>query len=102
MYGIESVTTLLINIYCSLQVTHVAAQYGQTLFIHHVVAKWNANPDVPDYDGRSPLHWSVPFALVLLVSILIMPSGTTVNVWQHGTLASPFTFTFCMYYLFTL
>uniref|UniRef100_A0ACD5Z8H6 Uncharacterized protein n=1 Tax=Avena sativa TaxID=4498 RepID=A0ACD5Z8H6_AVESA len=40
------------------QATHVAAQYGQTTFIYHVVAKWNANPDVPDNDGRSPLHWA--------------------------------------------
>ncbi|KAL6603056.1 hypothetical protein ACP70R_043417 [Stipagrostis hirtigluma subsp. patula] len=40
------------------QVTHVAAQYGQTAFIYHIVAKWNADPDVPDNDGRSPLHWA--------------------------------------------
>uniref|UniRef100_A0A7N0T1B8 S-acyltransferase n=1 Tax=Kalanchoe fedtschenkoi TaxID=63787 RepID=A0A7N0T1B8_KALFE len=40
------------------QTTHVAAQYGQTAFLYHVVSKWNANPDVPDNDGRSPLHWA--------------------------------------------
>ncbi|GJN38936.1 hypothetical protein PR202_gb28018 [Eleusine coracana subsp. coracana] len=42
------------------QMTHVAAQYGQTAFIYHIVAKWNADPDVPDNDGRSctPLHWA--------------------------------------------
>ncbi|XP_062178658.1 protein S-acyltransferase 24-like isoform X2 [Phragmites australis] len=40
------------------QATHVAAQYGQTAFIYHIVAKWNAGPDVPDNDGRSPLHWA--------------------------------------------
>ena len=45
------------------QTTHVAAQYGQTAFIYHIVAKWNADPDVPDNDGRSPLHWFVPYAL---------------------------------------
>ncbi|WZZ90624.1 hypothetical protein YC2023_119203 [Brassica napus] len=38
--------------------THVAAQYGQTAFLCHVVSKWNADPDVPDNDGRSPLHWA--------------------------------------------
>ncbi|TXG61922.1 hypothetical protein EZV62_013285 [Acer yangbiense] len=38
--------------------THVAAQYGQTAFLYHVVSKWNADPDVPDNDGRSPLHWA--------------------------------------------
>ncbi|KAJ3679152.1 hypothetical protein LUZ60_017163 [Juncus effusus] len=40
------------------QTTHVAAQYGQTQFLYHVVAKWNADPDLPDNDGRSPLHWA--------------------------------------------
>ncbi|XP_011017904.1 PREDICTED: protein S-acyltransferase 24-like [Populus euphratica] len=40
------------------QTTHVAAQYGQTAFLYHIVSKWNADPDVPDVDGRSPLHWA--------------------------------------------
>ncbi|XVE71536.1 hypothetical protein DITRI_Ditri10aG0158600 [Diplodiscus trichospermus] len=40
------------------RITHVAAQYGQTAFLYHVVSKWNADPDVPDNDGRSPLHWA--------------------------------------------
>lgn len=40
------------------QATHVAAQYGQTSFLYHIVAKWNADPDIPDGDGRSPLHWA--------------------------------------------
>uniref|UniRef100_A0A6N2N0P4 S-acyltransferase n=1 Tax=Salix viminalis TaxID=40686 RepID=A0A6N2N0P4_SALVM len=40
------------------QTTHVAAQYGQTAFLYHIVSKWNADPDVPDFDGRSPLHWA--------------------------------------------
>jgi palmitoyltransferase len=40
------------------QTTHVAAQYGQTAFLYHIVTKWNADPDVPDNDGRSPLHWA--------------------------------------------
>ncbi|KAM3337158.1 protein S-acyltransferase 24 [Capsicum galapagoense] len=40
------------------QPTHVAAQYGQTAFLYYVVTKWNADPDVPDSDGRSPLHWA--------------------------------------------
>ncbi|KAK3439530.1 hypothetical protein EUGRSUZ_C04398 [Eucalyptus grandis] len=40
------------------QTTHVAAQYGQTSFLYHIVSKWNADPDVPDKDGRSPLHWA--------------------------------------------
>ncbi|XP_062148643.1 protein S-acyltransferase 24 [Alnus glutinosa] len=40
------------------QATHVAAQYGQTAFLYHNASKWNADPDVPDNDGRSPLHWA--------------------------------------------
>ncbi|KAI3961688.1 hypothetical protein MKW92_031950 [Papaver armeniacum] len=40
------------------QTTHVAAQYGQTAFLYHIVTKWNADPDMPDNDGRSPLHWA--------------------------------------------
>ncbi|GMI97636.1 TIP GROWTH DEFECTIVE 1 [Hibiscus trionum] len=40
------------------QIIHVAAQYGQTSFIYHVVSKWNADPDTLDNDGRSPLHWA--------------------------------------------
>ncbi|KAK3007650.1 hypothetical protein RJ639_013884 [Escallonia herrerae] len=40
------------------QTTHVAAQYGQTAFIYLIVTKWNADPDVPDNDLRSPLHWA--------------------------------------------
>ncbi|KAL0337545.1 UNVERIFIED_CONTAM: protein S-acyltransferase 24, partial [Sesamum calycinum] len=38
------------------QTTHVAAQYGQTAFLYHIVTKWSANPDVCDNDGRTPLH----------------------------------------------
>ncbi|CAA7407499.1 unnamed protein product [Spirodela intermedia] len=40
------------------QPTHVAAQYGQTTLLYLMVTKWNADPDVPDNDGRSPLHWA--------------------------------------------
>jgi ankyrin repeat protein len=48
------------------QTTHVAAQYGQTAFLCHMVAKWNADPDLPDNDGRSPLHWFVPYFVYVL------------------------------------
>ncbi|XP_059647933.1 probable protein S-acyltransferase 23 isoform X2 [Cornus florida] len=37
---------------------HVAAQYGQTAFLYHIVAKYHADFDAPDNDGRSPLHWA--------------------------------------------
>lgn len=37
---------------------HVAAQYGQTDFLNHIVAKYHADSDAPDNEGRSPLHWA--------------------------------------------
>ncbi|OMO75359.1 Zinc finger, DHHC-type, palmitoyltransferase [Corchorus capsularis] len=37
---------------------HVAAQYGQTAFLNHIIAKYHADYDVPDNDGRCPLHWA--------------------------------------------
>ncbi|XP_052192027.1 probable protein S-acyltransferase 23 isoform X2 [Diospyros lotus] len=40
------------------RVVHVAAQYGQTTFLNHIIAKYQADFDVPDNDGRSPLHWA--------------------------------------------
>ncbi|XP_015892573.1 probable protein S-acyltransferase 23 isoform X2 [Ziziphus jujuba] len=37
---------------------HVAAQYGQTAFLNHIVAKYRADFEAPDNEGRSPLHWA--------------------------------------------
>lgn len=37
---------------------HVAAQYGQTAFINHLVAKYHADYEATDNEGRSPLHWA--------------------------------------------
>ncbi|XP_050210401.1 probable protein S-acyltransferase 23 [Mercurialis annua] len=37
---------------------HVAAQYGQTSVLNHIVAKYHGEFDVPDNEGRSPLHWA--------------------------------------------
>ncbi|XWS62512.1 hypothetical protein CRYUN_Cryun06bG0017500 [Craigia yunnanensis] len=37
---------------------HITAQYGQTAFLNHIVAKYQADHDAPDNDGRSPLHWA--------------------------------------------
>lgn len=42
-----------------LQAVHIAAQYGQSAFLNHIVAKYHAEFDVPDNDGRTPLHWYV-------------------------------------------
>ncbi|CAN6555313.1 unnamed protein product [Malus baccata var. baccata] len=40
------------------QAVHVAAQYGQTSFLNHIVAIYHADFDAPDNEGRSPLHWA--------------------------------------------
>ncbi|KAG1363979.1 Protein S-acyltransferase 24 [Cocos nucifera] len=57
------------------QTTHVAAQYGQTAFLYHIVTKWNADPDVPDNDGRSPLHCiQVILTLQVLLSLHGLPT----------------------------
>lgn len=37
---------------------HVAAQYGQTGFLNHIGAKYRADFDAVDNEGRSPLHWA--------------------------------------------
>lgn len=37
---------------------HVAAQYGQTGFLNHIGAKYCADFDAVDNEGRSPLHWA--------------------------------------------
>jgi hypothetical protein len=42
-----------------MQAVHVAAQYGQTAFLNHIVAKYQADFDAPDNEGRSPIHWYV-------------------------------------------
>ena len=39
-------------------INHVAAQYGQTAFLYHVVLRWGAEVDAVDHDGRAPLHWA--------------------------------------------
>ncbi|WCJ29948.1 Ankyrin repeat family protein with DHHC zinc finger domain [Euphorbia peplus] len=53
------------------QSTHVAAQYGQTSFLHHIVSNWDADPDVPDNDGRSPLHWAAYKGFAHFICLLL-------------------------------
>lgn len=48
------------------QTVHVAAQYGQTAFLYHIITKYNAEFDAPDNSGRSPLHWYVKFYHIFL------------------------------------
>lgn len=45
------------------QAVHVAAQYGQTAFLNHIISKYGADFDAPDNDGRSALHWYYKIAI---------------------------------------
>jgi ankyrin repeat protein len=50
---------------------HVAAQYGHTGMLYHFKTRWDADLDLVDLDGRSPLHWAAykgfPDAVKLLL-----------------------------------
>ncbi|XP_010517465.1 PREDICTED: probable protein S-acyltransferase 23 isoform X2 [Camelina sativa] len=37
---------------------HVAAQYGQTAFLNHIIVDYAADYNALDNEGRSPLHWA--------------------------------------------
>ncbi|KAL4568236.1 hypothetical protein LXL04_023843 [Taraxacum kok-saghyz] len=50
--------------------THVAAQYGHTAYIYHIVTKWNADPDIPDNEGRSPLHWYLNLLIIAIFCLM--------------------------------
>lgn len=55
-----------------MQAVHVAAQYGQTAFINHLVAKYHADFDAPDRDGRSPLHWYVKMLWLMDMDMILV------------------------------
>ncbi|RZC49177.1 hypothetical protein C5167_017602 [Papaver somniferum] len=50
---------------------HVAAQYGQTGFLNHIMAKYGADFDTPDNEGRSPLHWAAYKGFVDTIRLLL-------------------------------
>ncbi|KAJ1278231.1 hypothetical protein BS78_04G063400 [Paspalum vaginatum] len=66
------------------QTTHVAAQYGQTAFLCHIVAKWNADHDVPDNDGRSPLHWAAYKGFADTIRLLLFLGAYRVRRDKEG------------------
>ncbi|WRX16449.1 Palmitoyltransferase [Theobroma cacao] len=45
---------------------HVAAQYGQTAFLNHIVAKYHADYDAPDNDGRAAYKGFADTTILLL------------------------------------
>ena len=44
-------------LFFSVQAVHVAAQYGQTAFLNHLIVEYAADYNALDNGGRSPLHW---------------------------------------------
>ncbi|KAJ6849729.1 protein S-acyltransferase 24 [Iris pallida] len=66
------------------QTTHVAAQYGQTSFLYHIVTKWNADPDFPDNDGRSPLHWAAYKGFADCIRLLLFLDAYRVRQDKEG------------------
>lgn len=53
-------------------VCHVAAQYGQTSSIYLLYMKWGIDTNLPDNDGRTPLHWACYKGFRDLVKLLIV------------------------------
>ncbi|XP_047939301.1 LOW QUALITY PROTEIN: protein S-acyltransferase 24-like [Salvia hispanica] len=66
------------------QTTHVAAQYGQTAFLCHIVTKWNADADVPDNDGRSPMHWAAYKGFADCIRLLLYLNAHRVRQDKEG------------------
>lgn len=63
---------------------HVAAQYGQTSFLNHIVAKYHADFDVPDNDGRSPLHWAAYKGFADTVRLLLFRDASQQRQDKEG------------------
>lgn len=63
---------------------HIAAQYGQTTFLYHIVTKYHADFDVPDNDGRSPLHWAAYKGFTDTVRLLLFRDASQVRQDKDG------------------
>lgn len=63
---------------------HIAAQYGQTAFLNFIVAKFQAEFDVPDNDGRSPLHWAAYKGFADTVRLLLFRDASQERQDKEG------------------
>lgn len=63
---------------------HVAAQYGQTAVLNHIVAKYGADFDAPDNEGRSPLHWAAYKGFTDTVRLLLFRDASQGRQDRHG------------------
>lgn len=55
-----------------LQPCHVAAQYGHTAALYHLVLRWNCDFNALDNDQRTPLHWAAYKGYHDLVRLLLV------------------------------
>ncbi|KAJ8764781.1 hypothetical protein K2173_009182 [Erythroxylum novogranatense] len=63
---------------------HVAAQYGQTAFLNHIVAKFHADFDAPDYEGRTPLHWAAYKGFADTIRLLLFRDASQARQDKEG------------------
>ncbi|XP_047315169.1 probable protein S-acyltransferase 23 [Impatiens glandulifera] len=63
---------------------HVAAQYGQTSLLNHIVAKYGADFDAPDNEGRSPLHWAAYKGFTDTVRLLLFRDASQERQDKQG------------------
>ncbi|KAK6240549.1 hypothetical protein SCA6_005938 [Theobroma cacao] len=78
---------------------HVAARYGQTAFLNHIVAKYHADYDAPDKDGSlmqlGPIAivWWTSFAVgtFLILDAVVLIAATTLTTVQASQIARNIT-----------
>lgn len=63
---------------------HVAAQYGQIGFLNHIGAKYRADFDAVDNEGRSPLHWAAYKGYADTIRLLLFRDAYQVRQDREG------------------
>jgi hypothetical protein len=57
---------------CCVQPSHIAAQYGHTSALYHLVLRWNCDFNALDNENRTPLHWAAYKGFHDLVRLLLV------------------------------
>ena len=55
-----------------MQPAHIAAQYGHTSALYHLVLRWNCDFNSLDNENRTPLHWAAYKGFHDLVRLLLV------------------------------
>ncbi|CAM8974191.1 unnamed protein product [Rhodiola kirilowii] len=63
---------------------HIAAQYGQTAFLDHLIFKYNANINAPDNGGRTALHWAAHKQLADPIRLLLFRNASPAKQDNDG------------------